>query len=699
MKRIAIIASRADAAPARRLASALKAALSERGPAPPTVTIWNRHARSDAVWFEGDWSDVTRIDHVVVLATPSSAQSMRVNGEIRRFLAHHDLSDFVVALWRGAPFALGAKKECVPDALRDGAREARHLTMVDLRPNGRHVAERIDALVAALPPQQNDVEAVTSMRSTARRDLHPSNRMHAQRAGGRSQRPSPRRWAAVASLTVGVVSGAFVFWRQQASSPYLAADPAATVLAHALGVAEDRSSERDFLAAALDGALNEVAATPPDALSSAALKARAKALHGLGSRALNVGLNQKSGHAFRAAYTATKRAMTRSPDDPPTVYDHALSAFFVGNHGWRTSQFDVQGRYHQEYFKLAKRLTILEPANPAWKVELAHAHVNLGSHAEEHQRLDEAIAYFETAINQFELLAADGHVRSKDLGNALGYYAVALDTVGAFDAAIAARWRQQDLYRSALADDPDSKLYARSLTKSNIELAGLMLQRGDVASARTVLEEAERLVTQLVESDPENRRYLRLQVAVGFERAALAIAEARLPTARLLLNAAGRKHDVLTAAGGEDLRLISNAQYAMLSARLALMIGAPHEARFEALRAATASEAAVSEIGWGRARLNAAEAYYILGETHIAAGFVAEAEGAFRRAMAYLEEARGSAMEIAALQSRIEWRLDAKQDAVVQAQNLRALGYREPSFEKFWAQAEADVAQLGGAGR
>ncbi len=698
MKRIAIIASRSDAASARRLASALKAALAERGPAPPTVTIWNRHAQSDAMSFEGDLSDVTRIDRVVVLATPNSAKSLRVNGEIRRFLSCHEHADFVVALWRGAPFASGGKAECVPEALRDDAGGPSTLEMVDLRPNGRHVAERIDALIAAVTSQRHEGDAAFLHSDASRRDRSRHPPISADRPGRRSQRPSPRRWAASAVVAVGIVSGMFVFWRQQASSPYLAADPAGAVLAQALRVAEDNAPTREYLSAALDGALQEVDATPPGALSSVALKARAEALHGLGRRALNIGMNQRSGRAFRAAYAATEAAMTRAPDDPPTVHVHALSAFYVGNHAWRTAQLDVHGRFHQEFFDLAERLTQLEPGNPLWTAELAHAHVNLGVHAQERHRLDEAIAYFETAIDRLEPLTAEGHVRPKDLGNALGFYATTLDSLGAFDRAVAARWRQQALYRRALAEKPGSRLYARSLTKSNLELAGLLLQRGDANSARAALEEAERLITPLVEFDPDNRRYLRLHVAVGFERAALAIAEGRLPTARLLLNAAGRMRDSLVAAGGEDDRLISTAQYAILSARLALMIGAPHEARFEAFRAATATEAAVKENGWERARLGAAEAHFILGEAQIAAGFVAEADDAFRRAMAYLAESRGSAMEIAALQARIEWRLGAQQVAVTQAQSLRARGYREPVFERFWTEVEADVAQLG-AGR
>ena len=265
-------------------------------------------------------------------------------------------------------------------------------------------------------------------------------------------------------------------------------------------------------------------------LSDKALAQRSAALSLMGEIADTRGNLDGALARYREAMAGTAEMISRDPDDPQRLFDHAQNVFWVGEIGRKRGQMQQAEAGFREYERLADRMVELDPGNVKWRMEIQYSRENLGIVLMSQRRFEEAAQQFAPAVRAMEALAATDPTNReyrKELGNALGWLADAQKSRGLIDDAIAVRSRQASYLEGLVARGNADVAFQEQLIPAHQSLGVLLTSRGDVAQGlgqyRLALDEANRLLA--VEGANSNWRDFAANVRLTMARNLLALGQ------------------------------------------------------------------------------------------------------------------------------------------------------------------------------
>ncbi len=211
---------------------------------------------------------------------------------------------------------------------------------------------------------------------------------------------------------------------------------------------------------------------------------------------------------FEQAHRFTAELLERDPANPDRIFDHAQSEYWVGRIDELRENYPAAHQRYNAYAGLANRLYAIEKDSKRALLERAYAANNLG--ILEHKNFnddDKARAHFGDAIDWFEkALANETNNQSieAELANAYSWSADTHYREKNYEAALAARLKENDLKSKLLKANPDNADIKMKLLISERAIALLELQLGKEAMARKRLNIALTGATKLLELDKEN---------------------------------------------------------------------------------------------------------------------------------------------------------------------------------------------------
>ena len=442
----------------------------------------------------------------------------------------------------------------------------------------------------------------------------------------------------------------------------------------------------DVLDAVGEKALAHYADQRTGPLDDAALGRRARALHLIGEIAQQRGQLERSAQVFAQAAAHTAELLSREPDQPQRLFDHAQSEFWVGQMARQQGRHDVAARAYGDYLRLASRLVALAPQQADWQAELAYAHQALGVLAIDRHLYAQAEQTLKRALDVWAPLAARQPALALEQATTLGWLAEARELAGDLASATATQQAKQQALARAPAAGQDLPLQLdQSVTLH--EQARLLLALGQVAPAQARLDQALALTDRLVRHEPDNLGWLAEATASALLQAELHLARGQPDAAQQALNQAAPGLERLLQARPDrlswQLRLRGKAGW--LQARIALLPGAPAAARLAARLALQQHLAELGRhLGDGRQLSHdqqqwlAAEAL-VLGDLHQAEGRTAAARGLWRAAarQAGLPGVRQDRLA-QALEAQALLRLGQAQDVAARVEALGTSAFRHP---------------------
>ncbi|MBC7731117.1 MAG: hypothetical protein H7306_04355, partial [Bacteriovorax sp.] len=221
---------------------------------------------------------------------------------------------------------------------------------------------------------------------------------------------------------------------------------------------------------------------------------------------------------FQRAADSTAELMARYPQDGQRVFDHAQSVYWVGYIARQRGQIPAAEASFRQYQALAQQLTRLDPNNLDWRIETAHAGVNLGVIYLEGSRPVPALDAFVDARDAWTGIAKVRPELGLELAKTWGWIAKAREAQGEFDAAADAQRVKVDVL-GRLPGAGKNRDVQRLLANAAYELGRLKLVLGRPAPAGQNAFDACAQYEALVVADPANTDWL---AQMNFARLSLA---------------------------------------------------------------------------------------------------------------------------------------------------------------------------------
>ena len=424
-------------------------------------------------------------------------------------------------------------------------------------------------------------------------------------------------------------------------------------------------------------------------LSDDELGRRARLFNLIGEARDVHGQTEQAREAFLAAFEMTEALLDRAPNDLQRVYDHAQSAYWVGNQAYRSGDMATAESYIDIYARMAETLTARDPDNPSYQAERGYAALNRGVIDLDTGNPASATALFEEAVDIFESgLIEERVIGLADLGNTLGWLADAHRDSGELQQALETRERELALYREELERSPNQSNLLLNVAHTQGEIAGIATDMGDDARSAQLLDEALDTVNALYTASPGNDRYGRMYVQLIYQRAKLALDRDEMVRAQLLIGEARRLATRTNETGENDSLYLTRTWALTLAGELAWLAGSYETAVLETTQAISAGEQAIAN-GKEVARSALSHAYYVRGEALAALGRQGEAETMYRSALNQLGMmAEPRRLAVIDLESRLYWRLGDVAQAMRLRRALEARGYANFSFRAFWEEID-----------
>jgi TIR domain/Tetratricopeptide repeat len=537
-------------------------------------------------------------DHLIVMCSLEAVPSRWVNEEIRSFIELHGRDNILCVIVSGDPAILDAEDGCFPTALFENLGDGKTFEPVaaDLRPgtDGRRLA-KLKIVAALLGVELSEL----------------------------IQRDAVRRQRAILGIA-GVAAAAMAIMGYLAVAANQARD-----------LAEDRRTQAEDLIEfmltdlkaelqpvgrldALDAVGQEVIkyyeSQDPEDLTDNALGRRSRSFHMLGEVEQQQGNIERARELFVEAFQATEELLVRNPGDGQRIFDHAQSAFWVGELARQSGTYDITEEYYKLYDELARQLVQLDDNNPAWLQELAYAQNNLGIiYIQKQQRGDIALEYFRNglAIRQDIVTRFPEYsMPIENIANSHAWIADALRYSGHMNDIRAQREAQDAIYESALSENPDNYYLRRRRLGVQLALANIETDTGhpELALARHIRN--ARAAEELIRRDPENMEWRRqaglIYVSMAGIQTTLKDYCSVYTTLGRLAEIETRFHDAGLLSGRALVFFTIRPQ--IIRGRLALADGRYEEAKviFEAL-----ASRATTENGDNDSSLNRAQQIYI----------------------------------------------------------------------------------------
>ena len=467
---------------------------------------------------------------LIVLCSPSAAQSHWINEEIKCFKRLHREDRVLAVILDGEPFASEIPgrelEECFPAALRFHCDRKGRLTTQRAEPLAADLRESGDGRHMGL------LKTAAGMLGVGLDDL--------------AQREAQRRHRRMTIITAASIAG------------MLATSGLAYTAIQARDEARDQRREADGLIGFMLGDLREklepigrldvldsVGARAlayyegqnKKDLSDEALAQRSKALTLMGEMAQTRGDLDGALARYREATQSTEEAIRRAPDNPQRLFDHAQNVFWVGSIDFQRGDLDRAAAAFGDYRKLADRMIRLAPKNSDYRAERIYADSALGAVQMDQRKYRAAVDNFQGMIEPIEaLLAANPEKRDfqSQLTNALAWLADARERNGQLDEAIANRERQLGLLArrwAANAGDASIKLQELAARRS---LARLFASRGQMREAFEQASLNSAVLAFLTKTEPNNTEWAQTGAGVSLEQAEIHLSAGKIGEARQL---------------------------------------------------------------------------------------------------------------------------------------------------------------------
>jgi tetratricopeptide (TPR) repeat protein len=489
-----------------RVPSALVGRLNDQGPVPrrlrPIFRDVGELAASDDLGSEiRDALAASRC--LIILCSPAAAGSHWTNAEIEEFKRIRPDGCILAAIVAGEPFASEIpgreQEECLPAALR---------YHYDRR--GRRTTKRAEPLAADLRGEGEAkrlglLKLVAGMLGLGLDDLVQRETLRRQRRLGLV--------AAASLLGMLVTSGLAVTAVQARDEARDQRREAEGLIGFMLGDLKDKLQPIGKLDA-LDGLGSQVLAyysrQDTAKLSDAGLVQRSRALSLMAEVATARGDLGGALRLYGEAMGGTVEAISRNPEDPQRLFDHAQNVFYVGQIA--RNRGDVAGteRALREYKRLAGRMVALEPDSMKWRMEAQYADYNLGVVLHDRRQFAESSTLFQQALESIEALATADPQNSeyqKGVSEALTWLADARFATGRVDDAIALRERHVSHLERLLAEGGNDVEYRQKLVVGHQRLGNVYAARGLNKPAEQNLRAAVRESARLMPIDVNNSKW------------------------------------------------------------------------------------------------------------------------------------------------------------------------------------------------
>ena len=434
------------------------------------------------------------------------------------------------------------------------------------------------------------------------------------------------------------------------------------------------------------------ASVPIDQLDENQIGQRAQLFHLIGEMHDRNSRQDEASAAFELAYELTEELLAQSPNDTQRIFKHSQSAFWLGNSEYRAGNLTQAAASFENYQMLTDRLIAIEPENPLYRAEAAHALNNSGVVALESGDSDTAANLFTAAIAGFQNGPVEAGAASVlDISNAQGWLAEAEEARGNLSAALASRLAELNALTDLREQHPDQFSQRRRLANALHEVSKIQLLLGQVQAAGDTAERSITIYSELFNGSPENNLFRRSFVEALTHRARIALTEDNIIRAQLLADEVRRVRAQSDPTGTDDDQIIQRARLSVLQGEIALSAGALDTALRNALSAASLSRTAVSTERTEPAKY-AIRASYLLAEVLQTMGQIDEANTSRRHALEEIERFNVRDNEIRDIESRLRYKLSDFETAYLIKLELENTGYAHPSFAEFWD--SADMASL-----
>jgi tetratricopeptide (TPR) repeat protein len=264
----------------------------------------------------------------------------------------------------------------------------------------------------------------------------------------------------------------------------------------------------DLLTAVNKAALDSYKGQDLSSLPAETLEQRAKALQAAGEDNEKRGDLKTAQAQFEEARRTTAALLAARPNDPQRIFDHAQSEYWVGFVNWRNGDGAAAKAGFEAYAALTGRLVKIDPKNAAWRAETGDAESNLGMLAlRQAGDLPTAERHFTTALATAQSVAALNPSDTEAQIDVADGYAWLADTErlqGNFAGAIANRAAQRRYLDKMLAADPRNVEVRLNLLYCDLAVSRIDADHGLFSEAIETLDRGHDAAVALERGDPGN---------------------------------------------------------------------------------------------------------------------------------------------------------------------------------------------------
>jgi tetratricopeptide (TPR) repeat protein len=621
---------------------------------------------------------------LIVVCTPDAARSPWVNREIIEFKKLHGERRVLALIARGEPFASDMPgreaEECFPPALRralndQGLPEGELLEPIaaDMRKQGDGPQRAMLKLLAGM--------VGVSFDDLVRRDMQRRVRLLSVVAGA-----SVLGLVAFAFLAVMAVQA-----RNEAQHQRMQAEGLIEFMLGDLRKKLEPVGRLEVLDSVGEKALAYYGAQESGKLDATALGHRSRAMHLIGEIRSLRGKPEEAQVAFEQAASTTAQLLANEPNSSQRLFDHAQSAFWVGDAAWKRGDGKTAELWLNQYLALAEKLTNIDPGNVDWRAELAFAHVNLGVVQLGMGRPKVALVSLKLA----EELLAQLFPERPDLGYELaqnhGWKASAYEVLGDYERALAEQKRKLAIFRS-MPGGEKNRTAQRGIFNAMEHVSRYELALGKVSEAEANTRASLELGERLIGVDPKNLLWLGDACGARLRLAEILLLQNRLADARREFAHANDCVKQVEANGALSIRytVVLKARQLSLSPSLEADRSDKLVERMEEFLQDLAPKLKIDTTERTQLTTELANLSIAQGDLLFSRGDATAARSAWLRAEAMLrplaEGANGSVLTPLA-QARL--RMGSTTDAMALASQIQVSTYRHPAYAELVKQLQA----------
>lgn len=601
---------------------------------------------------------------LIVVCSPSAAQSRWVNEEIRHYRSMGRADRIFCLMVAGSP------ERAAPDC--------------------------------AFPPALLEADDGTPLPEPLAADVHGDGKRGAllKIAAGllgvgiddlrqRDAQRQVRTWSAIAVgsmaiavLTIGLAIVAYLA-REESE---LRRGQAEDLISFMLGDLRSRLApvgRLDVLDAVGDQAMDYFAALG-DRGTEDEVMARAMALRQIGEVRFAQGQLEPALEAFTESRDIARALHEAHPANNDYLFELGQAEFWVGYVALERNDLPGAAMAFGAYHEVSRDLAERDPTDPDYQMELLFAASNLGTVALEQGRFEDAIDHFSESvrINRALLEDAPGDDTLRfELANGLSWLGSAHLSAADLAASQAAFEDTLQVLRPLHASGKDPR-YSNEFADNAMLLADVQLHRGDQAAAANSMQIALPTYQALVARDETNARWAEALYRAQQRQGELAMLNGDLAAAEPDLRSSARGLEALYQADTTDVALLQ--RLARVEATLALLwakAGEHDQARPLAEVSQSRSRAALVEGSGAQKQLReAAEVQLWTGDAFQAVGLDDHAANSWIAGLAVMEEDDSGSPILLAIRAALLRRLGQERDAAELEKTLDAIGFVDPRY-------------------